>query len=154
MAGLCSPAVCWKTCEQTVCMVYLCSPAVLFQTALGETCAQMVCMAHLHSAAVCFPYAAIGPSDMESGRPGFEPRFPHEAFSWSSHTSDLLCAPAAALSCAWLYKGGNGTGGPSVNVLWLGEIASLICSFCLSVLICTIAWADLSQRYTSMLLGC
>ena len=36
-----------------------------------------------------------------------------------------------------------------VSVYWLGEIASVICSFSLSVAAC----ADLSLRYTSVLLG-
>ena len=37
-----------------------------------------------------------------------------------------------------------------VSILWLGEIASLICHFCLSVAARTIVWADPFLRYTSM----
>ena len=36
------------------------------------------------------------------------------------------------------------TGWPGVSILWLGEIESLICSFCLSVAAHTIVCADLS----------
>ena len=45
-----------------------------------------------------------------------------------------------------------GTGQPGVSVLRLGEIESVICSFCLSVAGHTIVCADPSLRYTSMLL--
>ena len=107
---------------------------------------------------------------------------------------------------AWHYRLSTGTGWPSITILWLGEMRSLICSFCfreeawklvyagspLDTLVCwtdvkqptnnyflstiitschpayqahlicnfyfsvaahTIAWADLSLRHTSMLLG-
>ena len=48
---------------------------------------------------------------------------------------------------------GSVTGWPGVSVLWKGEMESLICSFYLSVAACKIVWADVSLRYTSMLLG-
>ena len=41
-----------------------------------------------------------------------------------------------------------------VSILWLGEMENLICNFYLSVAAHKIVWADLSLRYTRMLLGC
>ena len=35
----------------------------------------------------------------------------------------------------------------SVSMLWLGEAASVIYSFCLCVAACTVVWADLSEIY-------
>ena len=46
-----------------------------------------------------------------------------------------------------------GTGWPGVSMLWLGEIESLIRDFYLSVAARPTVWADLSLRYTTMLLG-
>ena len=43
---------------------------------------------------------------------------------------------------------------PSVSILWLGEVESWICNFCLSVATPEIVCADPFLRYTSMLLGC
>ena len=40
------------------------------------------------------------------------------------------------------------TGWPDVSMLWLGETASLICSFCLCVAAHTIVYTDLFRRYT------
>ena len=48
---------------------------------------------------------------------------------------------------------GAGTGQPSISILWLGEVESVIYSFYLSVAACAIVWADPSLRYTSLLLG-
>ena len=47
-----------------------------------------------------------------------------------------------------------GTGWPGFSIAWVGEIESLVSNFYLSEAACTIVWADLSLRYTSMLLGC
>ena len=55
--------------------------------------------------------------------------------------------------CAWCYRLSAGTGQPSVSILWLDEVESLICNFYLSVAARKIVWADLSMRCTSMLLG-
>ena len=75
-------------------------------------------------------------------------------FSGSSHTSDLkIGTPVATLPGAWRYRVSTGTGRPSVSILWLGEEERLICNFYLSVAAHKIVWADLSLRYTSMLLG-
>ena len=75
-------------------------------------------------------------------------------FSGSSHTSDLkIGTPVATLPGAWRYRVSVGTGWPGVSILWLGEMESLICSFCLSVAARKIVWADPSLRYTSLLLG-
>ena len=60
---------------------------------------------------------------------------------------------SATLPGAWYYRVSAGTGRPHVGILWLGEMESLICNFYLSVAACKIVWTDLSQRYTSMLLG-
>ena len=49
--------------------------------------------------------------------------------------SDLkIGTPVAALPCVWRYRAIAGTG---VSTLWLGQMASLICNFCLSVAACT-----------------
>ena len=51
-------------------------------------------------------------------------------FSGSSHTSDLkVGTPVATLPGAWRYRVSAGTGRPSVSVLCLGEMESLICNF-------------------------
>ena len=75
-------------------------------------------------------------------------------FSGSSHTSDSkIGAPVATLPGAWRCRVSTGTGQPGVSILWLGEMESLVCSFSLSVTAPKIVWADLSLRYTCMLLG-
>ena len=75
-------------------------------------------------------------------------------FSGSSHTSDLkIGTPVATLPGAWRYRASAGAGQPGVSILWLGEMESLICNFYLSVAARKIVWADLSLRYTIMLLG-
>ena len=85
--------------------------------------------------------------------PGFESRLRRD-FSGLSHTSDLkIGTPVATLPGAWHYRVSAGTGRPSVSILLLGEVESLICNFCLSVAACKIICAGPSLRYTSMLLG-
>ena len=77
-----------------------------------------------------------------------------EIFPGSSHTSDLnIGTPVATLPGAWRYRVSAGTGWPGVCILWLGEMESLVCNFCLSVAARKIVWADPSLRYTRMLLG-
>ena len=72
----------------------------------------------------------------------------------SSHTSDFkIGTPVATLPGAWCYRVSTGTGQPGVSLLWLGEVERLISNFCLSVAARKIVWADLSLRYTSLLLG-
>ena len=84
--------------------------------------------------------------------PAFESRSRLD-FSGSSHTSDLkIGTPVATLPGAWLCRVSAETGWPGVSMLWLGEMKSLICNFCLSVAARKIVWADPSRRYTSMLL--
>ena len=74
-------------------------------------------------------------------------------FSGSSHTSDLkIDTPVAAPPGAWRYRVSAGTGRPGVNILWLGEVESLICNFYLSVA-ARKNWAHPSLRYAYMLLG-
>ena len=64
---------------------------------------------------------------------GFESRL-RQDFSRSSHTSDLkIGTSVATLPGAWHYRVSAGTGRPGVSILQLGEVASLICSFYLSV---------------------
>ena len=41
-------------------------------------------------------------------------------------------APVATLPGAWCCRVSTGTGHPGVGILWLGEVESLICNFCLS----------------------
>ena len=65
--------------------------------------------------------------------PGFKSRLRWD-FSRSSHTSDFkIGTPVATLPGAWYYRVSAGTGQPSVSILRLGEVESLICNFCLSV---------------------
>ena len=54
---------------------------------------------------------------------------------------------------AWCYRASAGTGRPDVSILWLGEMESLVCNFCLSVAARETVWAYPPLRYTSMLLG-
>ena len=82
--------------------------------------------------------------------PGFESCLRRD-FSGSSHTSDLkIGTTVTTLPGAWRYRVSTGTGQPSVSILWLGEVESLICNFCLSVVARKIVSADPSMRYTSM----
>ena len=53
---------------------------------------------------------------------------------------------------AWRYRVSTGTDRPGVNILWLGEVESLLCNFYLSVAARKIVFADPSLRYTSLLL--
>ena len=70
-------------------------------------------------------------------------------FSGSSHTSDLkIGAPVATLPGVWRYRVSAGTGRPSISILWLGEMESLICNFYLSVAARKLVWADPSPRYS------
>ena len=61
--------------------------------------------------------------------------------------------PVATLPGTWRYRVSTGTGWPGANILWLGKLESMICSFYLSVEARTLVWADPSLRYTNMLLG-
>ena len=75
-------------------------------------------------------------------------------FSESNHTSDLkIGTPVVTLPGAWHYRVSAGTDRPSVSILWLGEVESLICSFYLSVAALKRVWADPSLKYAGMLLG-
>ena len=74
-------------------------------------------------------------------------------FLGSSHTSDLkIGTPVATLPGAWRYRVSTGTGRPSVSILWLGEMESLVCNFYLSVAARKSVWADPFLRYNCMLL--
>ena len=78
-----------------------------------------------------------------------------DRFFGSSNTSDFkIGTPVATLPGTWCYRVSTGIGRSGVSILWLGEIESLICNFYPSMAACKIVWADLSLRYTSMLLGC
>ena len=91
---------------------------------------------------------------MECGRPEFDSRFRRESFSRSGHTSDLeIGTPEATLPGARCHSVNTGTGQHGVRILWLGEMESLICNFCLSVAARKLVWADPSLKYTSMSLG-
>ena len=58
-------------------------------------------------------------------------------FPGSSHTSDLRTGtPAATLPGAWRHGVSAGIGWSGVSILWLGEMESWICNFCLSVAAC------------------
>ena len=73
-------------------------------------------------------------------------------FFRSSRASDLkIETPVSTLPGAWNYGVSAGAGWSGVSILWLGEIASLICNFCLGVAAHSIMRAAPSLRYTSML---
>ena len=93
---------------------------------------------------VCFPlftfhhHCLIGlvfkASTSRAAYPSSITAVPMGMFSGTSLTSDLKIGTAVAtLPGAWQYRVSTGTGWPSVSVLWLGEIESLICNFCLIV---------------------
>ena len=83
--------------------------------------------------------------------PGFESRLQRD-LSGSSHTGDLqIGTPVATLPGTWRYKISPGTGRPSVSILWLGEVESVISD--LREAAGKIVWTDPSLRYTSMSLG-
>ena len=85
---------------------------------------------------------------------GFDSRLCRGNFSGSSHTSGInMGTPMATLSGVWRYRVSAGTGWPSVMILRLGEVESLICSFYFSVAARKLVLADPSLRYSSMLLG-
>ena len=74
-------------------------------------------------------------------------------FPGLSHTNDLkIETPVATLPGAWCNRVGAGTGWPSVSILWLDEMESLICNFYLTVAAHKIVWAHPSLKYTCMLL--
>ena len=51
----------------------------------------------------------------------------------TSHTSVLkIGTPVATLPGIWCYRVSAGTGWSGISILWLAEIESLICNFCLS----------------------
>ena len=76
-------------------------------------------------------------------------------FPGSSHTSDFkIGSPVATLPGAWRDRVSDGTGWPSVSILWLGEMESWIFNFYLSVAARKLVWEDPSLRYTRMLQGC
>ena len=56
----------------------------------------------------------------------------------------------ATLPGAWRYRASAGTGRPDLSIVWLGDMESLICYFCLSVAARKIVWEDPSLRYTRM----
>ena len=71
---------------------------------------------------------------LESGRSRVRIRLAAGFFWGSSHTSDLkIGTPVATLPGDWHYRVSAGTGQPSVSILWLGEVESLICNFYRSV---------------------
>ena len=93
-------------------------------------------------------------STKRAADPGFDSCLCLGNFSQPSHTRDLkIGTPVATLPRTWWYRVSMWLVFPGVSILWLGEMESLICNFYLSVTACTIVWADLSLRYTSMLLG-
>ena len=71
---------------------------------------------------------------LQSGRPGFDPRFPHGDLSRSSCTSSLnIGSSVATRPSAWSFRVSAGTDWPSVHIQWLSETASWICNLYLSV---------------------
>ena len=128
--------------------------SISFQFAFGEN--------HINSLLPYTPYLypikcliglVVEASTLGAEGPEFESHLRQDFFGLS-HTSDLkIGTQVATLPGAWYYRVSAGTGRPSVSILWLGEVESLICNFYLSVAARKIVWADPSLRYTSMLLG-
>ena len=86
-------------------------------------------------------------SALRAEDPGFESRLWRD-FWGLSHTSDLkIGTPVATLPGASRFGVSAWTGWPGVSILWLGEVDSLICNFCLSVAARKIVCADSSLRY-------
>ena len=66
--------------------------------------------------------------------PGFDSRLCRGIFPGSSHTSDIKNGTSVAtLPGAWRYRVSAGTGLPSVSILRLVEVESLICNLYISV---------------------
>ena len=73
-------------------------------------------------------------STLRAVGPGFDYRLCFGDISGLSHTGDFkVNTPVATLPGAWYYRVSAGTGWPGVSILWLGEMESLVCNFCLSV---------------------
>ena len=71
-----------------------------------------------------------------------------------SHTSDLgINTPVATLPGTRHWRVCARSGQPSVSILWLGQVASLICNFCLSVATRTVVWAGPSPRHAVHVAG-
>ena len=63
--------------------------------------------------------------------PGFKSRLRQDFFRVKSYRDLKIGTPVATLPGAWCYRISAGTGRPGVSILWLGEVESLICNFCL-----------------------
>ena len=71
---------------------------------------------------------------LESSRPGIWFLLAPGFFPGRVNTSDLkIGTPVATQPGTWHCRVSVGTGWPGVSMLWLGEIESLVCNFCLSV---------------------
>ena len=161
--SVCTCFICWPRFFQWECKcnMFVCVIGILGQN-IGlrrhEVLSTMLCC-HTHCFAFVFSLCdrlvglVVKSSASRAGDLEFESRL-RQDFSGSSHTSDLkIGIPVATLPGTWRYRVSIGTGWPSVSILWLGGMESLICNFYLSVAACTIVWANQSLRYTSMLLG-
>ena len=51
-----------------------------------------------------------------------------------SNARGIIGTPVTTLPGAWRYRDSTGTGRPSVSILWLGEVESLICIFLVELL--------------------
>ena len=125
---------------------------LVLQTVIVFSIATRVSVVYLHTPN-CLVGLVVKVSAPSAEDPGFESCL-RQIFFGSSHTSDFkMGTPVATLPGTWHYRVSTGTGRPVINILWLGEVESLICNFYLSVAACKIVCADPSLRYTSMLLG-
>ena len=71
-------------------------------------------------------------------------------FHPSSHTSEIQIAIlVSTLPDTWRYRASTQTGWPDVSILWLGEIANLICNLYLYVAVCTIVSTDPSTTFVA-----
>ena len=94
-------------------------------------------------------HQALGASCRTTADSGLPSGHWPEDLAWSSHRTQKKKKKSyqwlknwhssAILPGAWRFRVGAGTGQPSVSILWLGEMESLICNFYLSVAACILS---------------
>ena len=149
---------CLKSSQKIVCNMSQSHPASKHYSSLSPFCLSVsLCLSIslFPLSPFLLPLLWLRRLPQELKIPGSNPTCGRIFWGRSSHTSDLkIGTPVATLPGAWCYRVSAGTGWPSVSVLWVGEMESWICNFCLSVAACKIVWSDLPLRYTGMFLGC
>ena len=114
------------------CSVFYVCVFVLFCSVFYVSVFVLFCSLFSMSVCLCCFVPCFARPPRERKVPGSNPACAR-IFSGSSHTSDLkIGTPVAALPGAWRYRVSTGTGRPSISILWLGEVKSLICKVLLS----------------------